>query len=797
MGLSSGSAGRGAPIALNIGLNNTGSAVPVAVQWTLNYSSLDFSSAAVTAGPVAIAANKSISCNNNAGATTCILWGLNATPISNGVLATVSLIVSSSTTNTSSAVQLGNTIAADGQGNAVATSWSGGGRVTIQQLANPALTLSSYPSSVVFQASAGSASTSQALSVKSSDNVSPLSFSVTPSDPSWIKLGQSAGTTPSTLNVGIDATTLSVGPHNGTITLACTGTTSCQSVILSVSATVTQTKLSVNTSSLSFQAYQGRSNPQSQTVMLSTTASTQLGFTVSGIPSWLQISPTSGMASATPLALTITATTGALNPGTNSGNINLIPANSSAPVTIAVSATLLPFSIQVTPNPPTTVNLRPGQAQTISLSVGTADNGSADLQIATSTNNTGNWLKVATNSFNAPGQLNVTLDASTLGAGNYSGTVTFSCAAVACTQVQIPINLAVSSTPNIAASFTSLSLQPGSGGSLPASQKITLSASDQSAQNFSFTYSPQGSWLKVTSDHNTTPAVLTVEVVSLPSQSSSGTITINPANGSPTVTIPVNLTLSVGSVPTIQTGGVITATAFGGFSTISPGTYIEIYGSNLAATSRTWASSDFTGANAPTAIDGVTVTINGHSAFVNYVSAGQVNVLVPGNVGTGGAALLTLSNSSGVTSPYPINVAPLQPGLLAPPSFVINGKQYVAALFPDGTFVMPTGALPGVASRPAKPGETITLYGIGFGPVIADTPVGTIAQQQNKLLAPLQVLFGQTSATLNYDGLAPTYVGLYQFNLVVPPVSDSDAVPLTFNLGGTAGLQTLYTAVSH
>ncbi len=100
-------------------------------------------------------------------------------------------------------------------------------------------------------------------------------------------------------------------------------------------------------------------------------------------------------------------------------------------------------------------------------------------------------------------------------------------------------------------------------------------------------------------------------------------------------------------------------------------------------------------------------------------------------------------------------------------------------------------------SRSAKPGETITLYGIGFGFVIPDTPVGTITRQPNKLLAPLEILFDQSPATLSYDGLAPNSVGLYQFNLIVPSVSDGDAVPLTFNLRGVAGSQTLYTAVSH
>jgi uncharacterized protein (TIGR03437 family) len=59
----------------------------------------------------------------------------------------------------------------------------------------------------------------------------------------------------------------------------------------------------------------------------------------------------------------------------------------------------------------------------------------------------------------------------------------------------------------------------------------------------------------------------------------------------------------------------------------------------------------------------------------------------------------------------------------------------------------------------------------------------------------LQILFGQTPATLPYFGLAPSFVGLYQFNVTVPAVTNSNLVPLTFNLGGVAGTQTLFTAV--
>jgi uncharacterized protein (TIGR03437 family) len=151
-----------------------------------------------------------------------------------------------------------------------------------------------------------------------------------------------------------------------------------------------------------------------------------------------------------------------------------------------------------------------------------------------------------------------------------------------------------------------------------------------------------------------------------------------------------------------------------------------------------------------------------------------------------------------VSAPYTVDIKAIQPGLLAPLSFLIHGKQYVGATFADGSFVLPAGAVPGVKARPAKPGETIIFFGLGFGPVDPSVPAGTITQQLTRLRSPLQILFGQTPVTtISYEGLVPPYVGLYQFNLVVPLVADNDAVPVTFNIGGTAGSQTLYIAVHH
>jgi len=252
--------------------------------------------------------------------------------------------------------------------------------------------------------------------------------------------------------------------------------------------------------------------------------------------------------------------------------------------------------------------------------------------------------------------------------------------------------------------------------------------------------------------------------------------------------------------PAIRTTqGVLSASDWGAFSTIAPGSWIEIYGTNLAPNKdkRQWTYADFSGLNAPTSLDGTTVAIAGQSAFIDYVSPGQVNAQVPSNIGLGPLPV-TVSTAAGTSASYTVNVAPTQPGLYAPASFVVNGKQYVAATFTDGvTFVAPPGAIPGNTSRQAKPGETIIFYGIGFGPVNTGIPAGQIVQQANTLVLPFSIFFGPAQANLLYSGLAGNFIGLYEFYTVVPNIADSDLVPLTFSLNGVNGAQTLYTAVHH
>jgi hypothetical protein len=125
LGLSSGSATPGTTISLDIALTAALSDPPASVEWTINYSTSDFSSVNVQLGPSGISANKSVSCTNTPGTKTCVLYGFNSTPLSNGVVATVGLTVSSSTTSSSSLVQLSQGSAADAVGISLTTSTVG------------------------------------------------------------------------------------------------------------------------------------------------------------------------------------------------------------------------------------------------------------------------------------------------------------------------------------------------------------------------------------------------------------------------------------------------------------------------------------------------------------------------------------------------------------------------------------------------------------------------------------------------------------------------------------------------
>ncbi len=253
-----------------------------------------------------------------------------------------------------------------------------------------------------------------------------------------------------------------------------------------------------------------------------------------------------------------------------------------------------------------------------------------------------------------------------------------------------------------------------------------------------------------------------------------------------------------GTVATIR--DVRSAAGYGGMLNFSSGSWLEIKGTGLASATREWQASDFNGRNAPTSLGGVSVYINGIPGFVYYtkpddqLGPSQVNVQAPADLAIG-PVTVTVSNSAGVSNTFVAQKTDIAPGMLAPASFQVGGKQYLAASYPgEYVFVGNPNLVEGAPFRPAKPNDVIWTYGIGFGEVAPPIPPGEVASQASQLRAPVSFQFGPATVTPSYAGLYPTYVGLYLFVLRVPDVPDGDH-QIVVRVNGQPVPQILYLTV--
>jgi uncharacterized protein (TIGR03437 family) len=177
-------------------------------------------------------------------------------------------------------------------------------------------------------------------------------------------------------------------------------------------------------------------------------------------------------------------------------------------------------------------------------------------------------------------------------------------------------------------------------------------------------------------------------------------------------------------------------------------------------------------------LDGVSVQINGKSAAVYYVSPGQLNVQAPADDFIG-PVQVQVKNAYGTAT----GNATLQ--TYAPAFFTFQGK-YVAAVHADGVYVTPAGYFGGsVASRPTQPGETLLLFGTGFGPTTPAVAAGQIVSRAAPLadLTQLRLTIGGVPAAVQFAGIVAP--GEYQFNVVVPALPDGDQ-PIVATIGGSS-----------
>jgi uncharacterized protein (TIGR03437 family) len=246
-------------------------------------------------------------------------------------------------------------------------------------------------------------------------------------------------------------------------------------------------------------------------------------------------------------------------------------------------------------------------------------------------------------------------------------------------------------------------------------------------------------------------------------------------------------------VPAIRTANPV-LTSFLGNAGFSSNTYVEIYGANFSTTSRLWAGADFNGSNAPTSLDGVSVTVNGKPAFIYYISPGQINIDAPDDTVTG-PVTIQVKTPLGVSNAVSVSRARLSPTLQTVPQFLVGGKQYVVALTPDfSAYIGRPGMLQGVQFVAPKPGDTVAIYALGCGPTSPPTQAGVVAAQASSLTLSYQLKIGGVPAVVTFAGMVGGSIGLYQFNVVIPSVAAGDQT-IDLTLDGVPNNQNLSIVV--
>jgi uncharacterized protein (TIGR03437 family) len=237
------------------------------------------------------------------------------------------------------------------------------------------------------------------------------------------------------------------------------------------------------------------------------------------------------------------------------------------------------------------------------------------------------------------------------------------------------------------------------------------------------------------------------------------------------------LTPAASSTAPSITSGKITE-AFTYQTGVTPSSWIAIIGTNLASSTLTWDNADFS-KGLPTTLGGVTVTMNGKSAPIFFVSSAQINVLAPTDLGAG-PTQVTVTNSLGSGSANVTSNAQLC-GFYAP--FASNGNFYVTAISPGtGEYLGKSGLDPRV-KRGARPGELISLYGTGFGDAISPPATTSFGWAPIALKVDPAISIGGTDVGSVSGFLVSP--GLYQFNVTVPAgLADGDQ-PIIAGFGAT------------
>ncbi len=229
--------------------------------------------------------------------------------------------------------------------------------------------------------------------------------------------------------------------------------------------------------------------------------------------------------------------------------------------------------------------------------------------------------------------------------------------------------------------------------------------------------------------------------------------------------------------PSIKSGGVVPI--FSSSTTIEAGSWISIYGSNLATGTATW-NGDF-----PTSLGGTQVSIDGKPAYLWLVSPTQLNAQAPDDAGLGTVEVV-------VTTPTGVAASTVTLGQFGPSFCLLDGRHVTGIILrADGSgayggggydIIGPTGKSLGYATVAARAGDIVELFGTGFGPTSPAVPAGQAYSGAAATINPVTLLINNVSVKPAFAGVSGA--GLDQINFVVPAGLGAGDVPLLATTGG-------------
>ena len=240
-----------------------------------------------------------------------------------------------------------------------------------------------------------------------------------------------------------------------------------------------------------------------------------------------------------------------------------------------------------------------------------------------------------------------------------------------------------------------------------------------------------------------------------------------------------------------------------GGSTLAPGSYVQLSGSNFAdpnyltdATTGDKVDVTYSSGRLPLTWDYVTVSFDAAASgslpaisvpgYIEYVSTGKVNVLVPWEL-TGYPSVRMKEIYAG-SLPIFSNVITAPLATYTPTFFMYypgSGSALVAdAIDPascPASYIVTT-------SCPAAAGDLVEFYLNGLGPTTNQPASGNPAPTDPNNLAQTTtapvVMIGGKQAQVQFAGLAPGFVGLYQVNAYIPSGLASGNQSITVAIGG-------------